>query len=498
MIQAEGVRYDLSLNGAQFQSGINSAMGSVSKLEGAISGLGAAIGVTFGLAAITAFGSKMIEAGTTVENARIGLTTLMGSAAGAASVIKNTLEDATKTPFAFEGLLAANKALISAGADSRTARTDVLNLANAIAATGGGDDELQRMVINLQQIKNTGAATALDIKQFAYAGVNLYAALDAAGIKYAKGAELTYEQVTKALQVAHDQGGIYFNGLENMSKSFTVQLSNLKDSIFQMAVDGFNSWREELGLTANALQTVLNFVKEHEKAIGAAIVVIGVAVGAIGTITAATWLWAAATTVATGGINVIIAGLAAMAAAVAIAWKESMKLRATVMGLFEVVKEFGNTVGNIFGGLAKQLRGIFTFNPVDVAQGFDQMTSAMFGAGKRMKSAYQSGFDAVVNEDKEDSKSIIEDRKKEKFLLGMKRPPIKSAIGDAASKPGKGSTRTEAQGSKVLTINVSVNNLVKEFTVQTTNIKEGANKLQEIVTNALKNALNDSQIAIGQ
>lgn len=498
MIQAEGVKYDLYLNSRQFQDGIAQATNSTKALESSMSGLGSIIGATFGLAAITAFGAKMIQAGTTVENARIGLTTLLGDTYAAGMVIKNTLEDATKTPFAFEGLLAANKALISAGTEAKTARIDVLNLANAIAATGGGDDELQRMVINLQQIKNTGKATALDIKQFAYAGVNLYAALDAAGIKHAKDSELTYEQVTKALKVAHDEGGIYFNGLENMQASFSVQLSNLSDTVFRIAADAFGVWRKEIGGTASALQAMIGFVEEHEEAVGAAVVIIGVATGAIALITAGTWAWAAATTVATGGINLMIAGLALLAAAVAVAWKESQTLRSTVTGLFAVIKEFASTAGNIFGGLAKQIKGIFTFSPSDVSIGFEQMTTAMFGAGQRMKTAYQNGFTSVQEEDAQDERVKWNDFKVHKGLEKAKEAK-KTALGKSSATPDKLKSNTErAQGQKITTINVSVGNLVKDFSVHTTNIKEGANKLQELVTNALKGALNEFQITAGQ
>lgn len=35
-------------------------------------------------------------------------------------------------------------------------REDAMNLANAIAATGGGNDELARMATNMQQIKTVG------------------------------------------------------------------------------------------------------------------------------------------------------------------------------------------------------------------------------------------------------------------------------------------------------------------------------------------------------
>ena len=76
------------------------------------------------------------------------------------------MTDATKTPFEFQTLYLQIKQLMYVGVNAKQSREDVLNLANAISATGSGNDELQRMVINLQQIENTGQATALDLKQF--------------------------------------------------------------------------------------------------------------------------------------------------------------------------------------------------------------------------------------------------------------------------------------------------------------------------------------------
>jgi hypothetical protein len=69
-----------------------------------------------------------------------------------------------------------------------------------------------------------------------------------------------------------------------------------------------------------------------------------------------------------------------------------------------------------------------------------------------------------------------------------------------AAKPGKATSmpKTTAQGSKAVTINVSIGDLIKTFNINTTNIKEGATKLREQVTGALMGAINDFQITAGQ
>ena len=79
--------------------------------------------------------------------------------------LKKIKEDAAKTPFDVAGLTQANQLLISTGLSADDSRETILALGNAISATGGGNEELSRMAVNLQQIKNTGKAAAIDIKQ---------------------------------------------------------------------------------------------------------------------------------------------------------------------------------------------------------------------------------------------------------------------------------------------------------------------------------------------
>ncbi len=75
----------------------------------------------------------------------------------------------------------------------------------------------------------------------------------------------------------------------------------------------------------------------------------------------------------------------------------------------------------------------------------------------------------------------------------------KKAGGGKAGIGGAGGTGTselasKATGSKVLNINIHIGALVKELKIQTTNFKEGVNKAQSMVTEALLSAVNDSQL----
>ena len=95
---AEKVVYELSLNDLlsgkvkEADSNARQLDGTMNILQGTINKVGAAIGVAFGISAIKDFTMSMINAGTTVENAQTGLTTLLKDSGEASDVIKNTME----------------------------------------------------------------------------------------------------------------------------------------------------------------------------------------------------------------------------------------------------------------------------------------------------------------------------------------------------------------------------------------------------------------------
>ena len=191
-------------------------------------------------APIVALGTLGVNFNAQIEQYQVALTTLTGSAEEADRIISNLQEDASKSPFDTSSLIEANQYLISAGVDADEARKTINALGDAIAATGGGSAELSRMAQNLQQIKNTGKATSVDIKQFANAGINIYGLLaDAMGktTEEVKDMDVSYEVLAEALAKASEEGGKYYGAMENQSQTLTGQLSSLKDSVGQLLGD---------------------------------------------------------------------------------------------------------------------------------------------------------------------------------------------------------------------------------------------------------------------
>jgi tape measure domain-containing protein len=212
----------------------------------------------------------ILQGGAKREQDLIGLKTFLG-AAGAKEAYANIQKDASVTPFDTESLLMVNRALISAGVNAKDARTDTMNLANAISAVGGGNAELSRMAVNMQQIKTVGKATQMDIKQFAFAGINIYKILaDATGknINQVKDMEVSYDLLSKALARASQEGGAYYGALEAQGKSITGKQSTLMDNLKIAAADIGTSlqpilhWLLDIGirLTGN-FSNIASYVK---------------------------------------------------------------------------------------------------------------------------------------------------------------------------------------------------------------------------------------------
>lgn len=225
------------------------------EIDSVVSGVGDKIVKAFAgaAAAVGGFAVGLAKAGVEynaqMETYQMAFTTLLGSAEEARAAMAQIRTDAASTPFDVAGLTQANQLLVGAGVSAEEARNVIMALGDAVSATGGGNDELSRMAANLQQIKNVGQASAVDVKQFAMAGINIYQVLaDQMGITVDEASQLkpTYEQLSAALVSAASEGGRYFGAMANQSQTFNGQISNLQDN-----------WSALLGSVTGGLQTIL-------------------------------------------------------------------------------------------------------------------------------------------------------------------------------------------------------------------------------------------------
>lgn len=173
-----------------------------------------------------------------IEKYTTGFTNMLGSAQAAQEAMQAIQEDAARTPFDVASLTQANQLLISAGENAEYSRKVINALGDAVSATGGGSAELSRMAANLQQIANVGKAAAIDIKQFAYAGINIYQILaDYTGksVQEVQNMTISYDLLSQALIAASEEGGRYYNAMDTQSQTMNGRISTLKDNVSQLA-----------------------------------------------------------------------------------------------------------------------------------------------------------------------------------------------------------------------------------------------------------------------
>lgn len=226
-----------------FTQGLNQAEKEANIFGSRIQGVantiqkGFMIAGTAAAGAVVLAGKKAIDYATEYEQQKIALITLLGDEGKAEDHITQIRKDALKTPFNVSGLIQANQLLISAGVSAETAEQDILNLGDAISANGKGAVELDRIIVNMQQIKNVGKATAMDMKQFAFNGINMYQLLaDSTQLPIDKlqDMDITYEMISEALAKAAGEGGKYHDANLRQSASLQGLKSNLEDTVQQM------------------------------------------------------------------------------------------------------------------------------------------------------------------------------------------------------------------------------------------------------------------------
>lgn len=228
-----------------FNAGLKQAEKDAGLFGSKISGVADGIQKSFIAASVVVGGvfvagvKKAIDYATEYEQQKIGLITLLGDEKKAEEQLTMIRKDALTTPFNMSDLVNYNQMLISTGLEGKVAEKVILNVGDAVSASGKGAPEMERIVTNLQQIKNTGKATEMDMKQFAYSGINMYQLLaDSTGLPIAKlkDMDITFEMLDGALSKASAEGGKYHDANLRQSESLAGLKSNLEDTTQQMLI----------------------------------------------------------------------------------------------------------------------------------------------------------------------------------------------------------------------------------------------------------------------
>lgn len=208
-----------------------------------------------------------------LEASRAGFITLLGSAQAADEALAMIKKDAASTPFELPGLIQANQLLTSVTKDAAQSETLLMNVGKALSAMGKGQPELDRIIVNLQQIGATGRATMMDVRQFAFAGIPIFEMLSQATGKTGQELEdmissggVTFEMLEQMFNNAGAAGGRFADAFKNQAGGFNQILANLQDTV-TIAMSDIVTKSGAFDIIKDAMAAVGDWVNTNKDAI---------------------------------------------------------------------------------------------------------------------------------------------------------------------------------------------------------------------------------------
>jgi len=268
------------------------------KITGALSG------------ALGALGLKAVAMAGDMEQARIGLTTMLGSAEAADKHLRQLYDFAAKTPFEINGLIDADRRLMAMGFSADEVIPSLTAIGDAVAAVGGSAELLDRVTLALGQMRAKGKVSAEEMRQLAEAGIPAWEMLaDKIGTDIPTAMKLAEQgaiDATTGINAVLSGMEERFGGaMEAQSRTIMGMWSNIKDNLTRIMVslgeqitDALDV-REILQISLDALERFRGWLEQgglqkwwsdyHDVIVIVGGAVTGALVPAVAALTAALW-----------------------------------------------------------------------------------------------------------------------------------------------------------------------------------------------------------------
>lgn len=243
---------DASKSLKKFSTNIANIGDSLTSVGQKFMGLTATIGA--GVVAGIKYNSEMETLGT-------NLKVLLGNEDKAQNMLKTLKQMASTTPFETTDLVGATQTLLSFGVEADNVN-GILSMLGDVSM--GNSEKLSSLALVFGQISSNGKLMGQDLLQLINAGFNpLQVLSESTGVsmeklkdKMSKG-KIGIKEVTKAFQIATSEGGTFYKGMEEGSKTLSGKVST--------ALDGF---KEALGgLTEGFLPVITEVIEKFTELI---------------------------------------------------------------------------------------------------------------------------------------------------------------------------------------------------------------------------------------
>lgn len=214
-----------------------------------LAGGGAAAGVGAIAVAFTAAAKAGVEYNMTVDRLTRSFESLLGSQQAAAAHLQELRAFAARTPFEFEDVAHASQRFQNMGLAAKEVVPTLTAVGNAVAAAGGGSDEINRVSLALAQMGAKGKVSAEELNQLADAGVGGLKILEqqtgktkAELLKMAEAGQISADMFLQAFRAAYGAG----NQMQRQMETLSGAASTLKDSGKELLGQAFQPMHDVL------------------------------------------------------------------------------------------------------------------------------------------------------------------------------------------------------------------------------------------------------------
>jgi len=207
-------------------------------LASAFNRLTPAVAAYFSYNTAKSFVSELINVRGEFQKTEIALKTMLGSEEKANGLMKDAIDLAAKTPFEMKDVSNGIKQLLAFQVPAEEVIDTLTRMGNVASGLGVPIDRLQLV---FGQVRAKGKLMGDDLRQFTEAGVPMVAELakkfgesESAIYNMVSAGKIGFNDVKDVLWQMTNEGGMFFNLMEEQSKSVAGQVSNLEDAVTQM------------------------------------------------------------------------------------------------------------------------------------------------------------------------------------------------------------------------------------------------------------------------
>lgn len=256
---------------------------SLKKNETNFRNLSIVSGIAFGAIA-GGVGLAVKKAGE-MESIEIAFSTMLKSAEGAKTMIKELNDFAAKTPYEFDEIARASKSLLAFGVPAKQMQDELRRIGDIASGIGSPIGEIAELY---GKAKVQGRLFGEDINQLTGRGIPVIGQLakqfgvaDGEVKKLVEQGKVGFPELQRAFQDMTSNGGQFEGMMQAQSESFNGLMSTLKDNISQTLVVVGNQFLPILKQVVHTITPILEKVKEwvqENPKLTSTIVIIGGAV----------------------------------------------------------------------------------------------------------------------------------------------------------------------------------------------------------------------------